>query len=311
MDMLGFGGSILSAGASLLGSKMSADAAGKAARINAISQAQTNQMVLENAALDRDLQREFAQNGVSWKMADARAAGISPLVALGAQTHSYSPVSVGSIQAPQPGSSGNMGAGVAQFGQDISRAINATRSEDDKQIAFTETTQKLALQRAELENQLLASQIAKVSQAGGNPPLPTATSRYMVDGQSGSGPARGSLPTALVKDEPLKRTTTDPLKPGQEPGAITDRGFARGPKSWSTVMSKDVQERLEEDWWGTTAWNLRNRVPKVLQIWENKDTPFPAPAGKEWFTNAFGDFRLRNIQRPASEGRSLFRRKSR
>ena len=42
-----------------------------------------------------DLQREFAQNGIRWKVADAEAAGIHPLAALGAQTTPYQPVSIG------------------------------------------------------------------------------------------------------------------------------------------------------------------------------------------------------------------------
>lgn len=35
---------------------------------------------------NRNFQREFAQNGISWKVADAKRAGIHPLYALGAST---------------------------------------------------------------------------------------------------------------------------------------------------------------------------------------------------------------------------------
>jgi hypothetical protein len=45
--------------------------------------------------MNADLQREFAQHGISWKVADAARAGIHPLAALGVQTHSASPVHVG------------------------------------------------------------------------------------------------------------------------------------------------------------------------------------------------------------------------
>lgn len=45
----------------------------------------------QNAAL----QREFAQHGISWKVADAKRAGLHPLAALGTQTASASPSYVG------------------------------------------------------------------------------------------------------------------------------------------------------------------------------------------------------------------------
>lgn len=41
---------------------------------------------------EQDLQREFAQMGIQWRVQDAIAAGVSPLFALGAQTPSYQPV---------------------------------------------------------------------------------------------------------------------------------------------------------------------------------------------------------------------------
>ena len=39
-----------------------------------------------NANKQYEMQKEFAQNGIRWKVADAKAAGIHPLAALGAQT---------------------------------------------------------------------------------------------------------------------------------------------------------------------------------------------------------------------------------
>lgn len=67
-----------------------------------------------------------------------------------------------------------MGPSLAAAGQDVSRAINATRTGKERVDAFTSTMQKLQLQRAGLENDLLASQISKINQAGGNPPMPGA-----------------------------------------------------------------------------------------------------------------------------------------
>ena len=44
--------------------------------------------------LNYEHQKEFAQNGIRWKVADAKAAGLHPLAALGASTASYSPSAV-------------------------------------------------------------------------------------------------------------------------------------------------------------------------------------------------------------------------
>lgn len=45
-------------------------------------------------ALNYEHQKEFAQNGIRWKVADAKAAGLHPLAALGAQTSGYTPSAV-------------------------------------------------------------------------------------------------------------------------------------------------------------------------------------------------------------------------
>lgn len=59
-------------------------------------------------------QKEFAQMGIRWRVADAKAAGLHPLFALGAATPGYSP-------SVQVGDSGH-----AQAGQEISRAMLAS-----------------------------------------------------------------------------------------------------------------------------------------------------------------------------------------
>ena len=60
--------------------------------------------------------QEFeAAHGISQKVADAKAAGINPLVALGASTFNPSAVTVGNA----------LGEGVSSAGQDVGRAVSA------------------------------------------------------------------------------------------------------------------------------------------------------------------------------------------
>lgn len=112
-------------------------------------------------------QKEFAQHGVRWKVADAQAAGLHPLAALGAQTSSFSNVVGGDI----PLSKTDFGG----MGQDIGRAIDAgsTQSERTDRMgqAIARTAQVFSLEKMNLENELLKSQVAK-SQAQLGPALP-------------------------------------------------------------------------------------------------------------------------------------------
>lgn len=225
-------GNIIAAGANLLGGILGNNKEEKMAKQNI------------------KMQKEFAQHGVRWKVEDAKAAGLHPLAALGAQTSSFSPVSVGS----------DLATGISAAGQDIGRAVNATRTAGERVDAYTKTVQDLSIQRMGLENQLLASQIAKVNQAGSPPAFPTAGNPYLIEGQAGSG---------LVADEALKRISSAPTSPSQEAGAVTELGYLRTPNGYAPAMSKDAKDRLEEDTLGVLAWNLRNRLAPSLGFNEN------------------------------------------
>lgn len=101
------------------------------------------------------LQREFAQNGIRWKVEDAKAAGLHPLAALGASTASFSP----SVQV------GSMGDAVSNMGQDISRAVYANASADERKEeaarlqAYNDAQLKLQTENMGLQNDLIRQQI--------------------------------------------------------------------------------------------------------------------------------------------------------
>ena len=128
-----------------------------------------------SAAQQVKYQREFAQNGIQWRVADAQKAGIHPLYALGANTISYSPVATG-----------DLGNGIAQAGQDLGRAIDSARTNNQRNDAYAKTVAQLQVQRMGLENELLGAQIARVRQPANPPALPDNGDRYLVDGQGDS-----------------------------------------------------------------------------------------------------------------------------
>lgn len=149
---------LLSAGLKLFG--MEQDRAGASDR---------QRLVLEDKEKDRELQREFAQSGIQWRAADAAKAGINPHFAIGGGGATYTPSAI------SLGSGPSMSEALGGMGQDVTRAINATRTAEQRDDAFTKTVQSLDLKRKGLENDLLAAQIAKL-RAGSNPPMPTASS---------------------------------------------------------------------------------------------------------------------------------------
>lgn len=204
-------GAIIGAGASLLGGMLNRSSAEDAQRENARVQA-------EQAEKNRQMQLQFAQEGIRWKVDDARAAGIHPLYALGANTVSYAPVSVGQSYAGDT----SLGSGVASAGQDISRAMNATRTLGERESAFQKTVQDLSLTKMGLENELLASQIQKL-RAASNPPMPSISDV-------------GPIPEANKWEERPRillggrSVTTDP----------------------STVNMKEIEDRYGDD--GLASW---------------------------------------------------------
>lgn len=80
-----------------------------------------------------DLQREFAQNSIQWRVNDAKRAGIHPLYALGAQGISYQPFYNG--------------------GSDVGDGISKASAQAGDALV------QLGVQRQELENRLLLEEI--------------------------------------------------------------------------------------------------------------------------------------------------------
>lgn len=100
-------GAVLPAATSILGGLRS-DKGAKAANEQAAALAR------ENIAL----QKQFAQEGIRWRVKDARAAGVHPLFALGANTQSFSPV-YSAFDNAKAGS----GRGIANAGQAIGNVL--------------------------------------------------------------------------------------------------------------------------------------------------------------------------------------------
>lgn len=228
-----------------------------------------------NAAAEKNAaaQKEFAQHGVSWKVEDAKRAGVHPLYALGAQTHSFAPSYVGTD--------------FQSAGQDVSRAITATQDQAGRTAVGA-----LALERAHLENDLLRAQILKTrASAAVGPAMPSvAANPWLVDGQGDSAAADPRIANLMfsgiphrsgVMDVPLERTASDTA--GREVGSIGDVGFARTKTGFAPVPSKDVAERIEDNLFSQLSWMIRNQLLPSYGFGERPPNTGGGPAG--WIYN--------------------------
>lgn len=320
---------LIAGGASLAGGAMNSASSARASRMNLINSAMDReyneriwreQVALDEArfqtqrqdqfvANDRSeaLAREFAKMGVQWRVADAKAAGLHPLAALGMQASQGPSVQAftggGSIpggpqhRTPQVEANHSMGNAVASMGQDISRALQATRTEDARVQAVNKTVEDLQVQRLGLENELLASQIRKTNLVG--PAMPDVSRARMVDGQGNS---------PRVKMKPAEIVYSSPSNAVIEPKPITDVSHAQTRDRGGTgyhypVPSKDVKERIEDNFIPELMWGIRNNIAPMFGA--NYNPPDIKIRGDQYwdFHPLYGYF-----QKNRAKERSLFHR---
>lgn len=212
----------------------------------------SNKASQKNAQAQADLQRQFAQSGIQWKVADAKKAGVHPLYALGAQTHSYAPVSVGSDYS-----------GLASAGQQIGRAVDAATSPQGKLAQFQQSLLAAQVEGAHLDNDIkrakLASDLA-VRSSGPGRGVPLLNSSGGYDGQGNAIGLQGNN----IKLE-TRRDVADPQSPQYIPGSGPSVGFVKNSTGgYSPVIPPELAESYESDWLGSIDWMMRNRIAPYL-----------------------------------------------
>lgn len=190
-----------------------------------------------------ELQREFAQNGIRWRVADAKAAGIHPLYALGANVVNASPSYVGDTSLP---------SALSGMGQNVSRAIHATRTRNERLDALD----KVQLERAQTELAIakvdLASKQRALNQVG-----PSFPSGSEIDA---SLPGQGD---AVIND-PFRRTRPEPDARYESVGWYPDREYLYTGTGLFPVIPKDVSESFEQDPVGGVMWRFRNSIAPIF-----------------------------------------------
>lgn len=197
-----------------------------------------NQQKSEGQQREIENQKEFAQNGIRWRVEDATRAGVHPNVALGAQGSQYVPVGLGD---------NDTAASFSAAGQDFSRAIEATRTSPERAGAYVQATEALTLERMGLENELLRAQIRGAQQPVG-PPFPLSNSDYAMPGQPSSGPA------LMVEKGPFK------MAPGWSPAQDVEDQYTEA-ISFPYGIAKFVRD---------LGHQISLDAPRVKEVYESR-----------------------------------------
>lgn len=223
------------------------------------------------------LQREFAQQGIRWKVEDAKAAGIHPLFAMGANTASFSP---NQFQPVGDDTGGIVQRGLSQFGQDIGRAVTATSTKDQRNNGITSA---LALERQQLENDLLRSQIVRnLGQSG--PPMPSGV------GRSGGLAGQQDATLGTYNIEPAEVGASLPKNAGQTAGpAIPQVTWGMSPDARGIQPFPPKALGVEDELGAPLMldWYIRNRILPNVRSGSQPDMAvvrkmFPGAIGVRW-----------------------------
>lgn len=109
------------------------------------------------AKQNMEMQKTFAQNGIRWRVEDAKAAGLHPLIGAGAMTTTYSPGASVGVGIPESGTSSLAGAELQALGQGIERALSANEVREERE--YQDKLRAYDLMSRELQNEETVSRI--------------------------------------------------------------------------------------------------------------------------------------------------------
>lgn len=250
-----------------------------------------------NKAQDREYERqkEFAQNGIRWRVDDAKAAGIHPIFAIGANVPTYSPqAAVGTD------------FGLSKVGQSIGRAIEAKQTADERREANFVSNEIGRAQadyyRAAAENQRM--QADYTGQRAVRDAL-DSMGRDFIGGMGASSDRR--IRTQPGQPPSLPRSQSNRSQGGvQSDDFVEEVTFVRNPKGqlWSLRNTQDFHDMNEDvpiaeivPWLNGITWDLRAKLTREPIMVKGKWYAFNdnegyvpiniktyKPYWKKWFT---------------------------
>jgi hypothetical protein len=253
-------GALITGGASLIGASMQPS--------QKMPWSQREQIIAQ-----RHQQRQFAKRGIRWKVRDAKKAGIHPLVAMGANTMSYTPQHIDG-GGPDPKRMA-MANAVTNMGQDIGRAVMQQKSPEERSI------ERMQMQNMKLQNDILTAEVA---------------SKVARIGQQTYG--------AGVQSMDLQRTKSPSSDLSKTVGDIPSTTLATvGRNKYQPVPSKEFAESTEDAIMPKLMWNINNYLKPIFSGASseglNKIGDKKAPKGyKFYYSPMDGSYHLKK-QKPA------------
>lgn len=224
------------------------------------------------AAQQAALQKEFAQYGIRWRVEDAKAAGLHPLYALGAQVPSYTPVSY----------SDSMGSALAASGQALSGAIATSRERRHQELALRLAEKQIEESDARI-GVLRSERARNLMEAYGRqslPPINMGAQDLIGEAVSTSGGAKLVPPEVTMSRPESKGIVAGPAGPSLREYVLPG-GFRMMLPDANSLS--EALEPLSESWaLGAMVYkeNVRLYGPEWKREFWNRNLP-------SWLVNAF------------------------
>lgn len=251
------------------------------------------------AGMNYEAQKEFAQNGIRWKVEDAKRAGIHPLYALGASTQGYSPTA---------GYTGDFGISdaAAHFGQGYERAQQAkmTKEERDKQdvrdaiqdmAALEDLNQKRRMNDAQIR--LANSEIFRNFALSTNALRKTGLPPAMPGGLGGVIAGQGnSYATGQTTPEISSVVTSEKGTPSVQAGSPPDVRFYRTISGGRAPLpTEDAADAMDAAFGSGLQWSFRNNIIPWLANFFPINDPHRLPG--EYYDLLGGQYRKKDSKR--------------
>lgn len=238
-------------------------------------------------------QKEFAQNGIRWRVEDAKAAGIHPIFAIGANTSTYSPqAAVGTDY------------GLSDMGQNIGRAIEAKQTAAERN-ENNNVSREVGRAQADYYRAAANNQQAQADLAGQRAVDDALDSigRDTIGGMAASSDRR--LRKQAGQPPAISRTDGRQLSRNNEE-FVEEVTFVRNPKGqlWSLRNTQDFHDMNEDvpvaelvPWLNGITWDMRAKLTREPIMVKGKWYAFNdnegyvpiniktyKPYWKKWFT---------------------------
>lgn len=233
-----------------------------------------------NRQIDYERQKEFAQMGIQWRVADAKAAGLHPLAAIGAGGASFSP-SAQVMGGDSPSNFTGVSDAISAMGQNTKRAQVATQTPYEREM------ERLSLERAQLQNRLLEGQVQNEWAAlMGQPPTPAMAADVGVSTRPVRLGQVSVAPVGMVSSKPSESISSAPNDYGLEAaGTPGFKSYGITPRLRVELPNQQLAESLEG--MGVVGHVLGPALAGIRaadKVWSGSDKPSDAllPRGYRW-----------------------------